>query len=60
MYVRSAEMVQFMQAGAYPNVVQFIEDNDALMFDERRYMRPCLPTCLPSCLCLSPAKGAPC
>ena len=51
-----------MQAGAYPNVVQFIEDNDALMFDERRYMRPCAPVCLPAYLpaCLSTAIGAPC
>ena len=29
-------MMQFMQAGGYPNIVPFSEENDQLMFDERR------------------------
>jgi hypothetical protein len=34
--VGSQEMLQFMQTAGYPNVVEFREENDHLMFDDKR------------------------
>lgn len=34
--VSSAEMLQFMKTAGYPNVVEFTEANDPLMFDDKR------------------------